>query len=105
MTSVSIETPDLRFGTPAEIFQVTWDRGSLEALSRAYDYDAVGKRFLMARLAGEPDAGQINVVLNWTGELTQRVPVDSHAVPRFARYLAPVSASSARAPARMPSIA
>ena len=65
MTSVSIETPDLRFGTPAEIFQVTWDRGSLEALSRAYDYDAVGKRFMMARLAGEPVARQINVVLNW----------------------------------------
>ena len=78
MTSAAIETPDLRFGTPVEIFQVTWDRSreTLTELSSSYDYDAVGQRFLMARLAGEPDARQINVVLNWTEELTQRVPVD-----------------------------
>ena len=48
---------------------------------RQYDVDPNGQRFLMLSNTASGDGGavlrpQINVVLNWTQELLERVPVN-----------------------------
>ena len=44
-----------------------------------YDFDAKGQRFLMIKPSEQAQAAatQINVVLNWTEELKQKVPAGS----------------------------
>jgi serine/threonine-protein kinase len=63
-------------GPPRELFEVPWYSGGL--LRRAYDVSADGQRFLFTRELYPPttaEADRIHLVLNWFGELRERVPV------------------------------
>ena len=72
--SVAVQTtPSVELGTPQLLFEVPNMRG----LSRfgSFDVHPDGERFVVARSVGaESNASQINVVLNWTEELTERAP-------------------------------
>ena len=73
-------TPTLSVGTPQRLFEAP---GYLWAIvGRSWDPDPSGERFLVIREpagtdATEPEARQIDVVLNWFEELKSRVPVES----------------------------
>ena len=83
---VTVETdPELRFGTPNELFSGAYDSRFRGDLSRQtmWDIHPDGKRFLMLKQAetmeGQstpPIPSKINIVMNWFEELKQRVPVD-----------------------------
>jgi hypothetical protein len=80
--AVAVETkPTLNFGTPKMLFKsvylgLTWSEGT------PWDIHPDGKRFLMikppASTGAAPSASgsqpKINIVVNWTEELKQRVP-------------------------------
>ena len=81
MAVVTIDPgPPLSVGTPEVLFDyapyVDFPGGG-----RQYDVDPNGQRFLMLSNTASGDGGavlrpQINVVLNWTQELLERVPVN-----------------------------
>jgi hypothetical protein len=75
MMSVAVETtPTFTHRTPVELFEGEYI-GALNV--SAYDIHPDGDRFLMVAL-GEAETGpsnpQINVVLNWSEEVKERVP-------------------------------
>ena len=78
--AVAVETkPALRLGTPKMLFRSTYMGLTMESAT-PWDIHPDGKRFLMIKLPGATTSGgggphKINVVLNWTEELKQRVPV------------------------------
>jgi hypothetical protein len=66
-------TPSVELGTPQLLFEVSNMRG----LSRwgSFDVHPDGERFVVVRrVSTDSGVSQINVVLNWTEELTERVP-------------------------------
>ena len=69
------DPPSLIIGTPERLFDWRY-RAGLGA-RRHHDVSPDGQRFLMITRGGtaEVGAGEINVVLNWFEELTERVPV------------------------------
>ena len=73
--SVAVQTtPSDELGTPQLLFEVPNMRG----LSRwgSFDVHPDGERFVVVRRVGtDSSTSQINVVLNWTEALTERVPV------------------------------
>jgi serine/threonine-protein kinase len=77
--AVSFETePTLSFGTPKTLFRSTYALSGLGG-GTSWDISPDGKRFLMLKepqsTVGAGGAPQmINIVLNWFGELKQRVP-------------------------------
>ncbi|HTU33542.1 MAG TPA: protein kinase [Candidatus Acidoferrum sp.] len=66
-------------GKPRELFEGNYLPVSSGYVRAQYDISPNGDRFLMLKAAGQKDAGptQINVVLNWTEELTRVVPAGS----------------------------
>ena len=74
--SVAVQTtPSVELGTPQLLFEFPNMRG----LSRngSFDVHPDGERFVVARSVGtDSGTSQINVILNWTEELAERVPVD-----------------------------
>ena len=71
------DPPSLTVGTPERL--LGW-RYLLPGVGiRHYDVSPEGQRFLMITTGGSADAGagiaEINVVLNWTQELLERVPI------------------------------
>jgi serine/threonine-protein kinase len=81
--SVAVETkPTLRFGTPKLLFKNT-NRAASQTSGITWDIHPDGKRFLMMKPAeAAPSTAaapavrpKINIVLNWTEELKQRVPL------------------------------
>ena len=72
--AASIQTdPRFIFGTPRVLFEGDYFR----ATGRTYDVAPDG-RFLMIKTGAQTDTArprQITVVLNWTQELLERVPV------------------------------
>jgi serine/threonine protein kinase/Tol biopolymer transport system component len=74
-------TPTFRFGTPKALFQRTPARITVFGLTRIpWDISPDGKRFLMMKPPASTGPAaetprKINIVLNWTEELKQRVPV------------------------------
>ena len=88
--AVPVETePTLNLGKPETLFRGKYDSIGVSAMGIQYalwDIHPDGKRFLMvkppAATTGEPSSGEstgtgprkINIVMNWTEELKQRVP-------------------------------
>ena len=74
--SVAVQTtPSVELGTPQLLFEVPNMRGL--AHFGSFDVHPDGERFVVVRSVGtDSSTTQINVVLNWTEELTDRVPVD-----------------------------
>jgi hypothetical protein len=73
---VPVQTaPTFSAGNPSKLFEGRWEIGQN---GRTYDVSKDGQRFLMIKNAtsGEQASAPtpINVVLNWSGELKQRVP-------------------------------
>jgi serine/threonine-protein kinase len=89
--AVPVQTePNLKLGKSETLFRGKYDSIGVSAAGIQYtlwDIHPDGKRFLMVKppvaTTGEPSAGEstaagprkINIVLNWTDELKQRVPV------------------------------
>ena len=75
MMVVPVETePTFRAGAPELLFEQPYYQ---YFISRTYDVQPDGQRFLMVKAEGQSDdAGQIVVVENWFQELTERVPVN-----------------------------
>ena len=71
--SVSVQfTPSLELGAPTLLFEIP---NMLP--TRLFDVHPDGERFVVVRsVDSKSSTSQINVVLNWTEELTDRVPVD-----------------------------
>jgi serine/threonine-protein kinase len=64
------------FGNPARLFDASPYIGN-GLVGRTLDVSPDGRRFLMIKsLKQEETTAQINVVLNWTEELKQKVPVN-----------------------------
>jgi len=72
--------PTFSFGTPKVLFRSTY-LGMRNNIGHPWDISPNGKRFLMMKEIGptapavEAPRLKINIVLNWTEELKQRVPV------------------------------
>ena len=76
LMAVEVRTdPDLELGIPLVLFLRP---GSHRSVGRNYDVTADGERFLMieADEEEEPPIRHINVVLNWSQELLERVPAN-----------------------------
>ena len=82
MAVVTIDPgPPLSVGTPEVLFDYLPYYFDRRGPGRHYDVDPNGQRFLMLSNTTSGDGGtvltpQINVVLNWTQELLERVPID-----------------------------
>jgi Tol biopolymer transport system component len=79
MMSVSVVTePELLVGPPQVVFEELYPFASPTIYRADYDVTDDGERFLMLvdATTSAPQADQINVVLDWTMELLERVPVD-----------------------------
>ena len=63
--------PELTFSSPEQLFEQAYAFGPTRSLSN-YDVHPDGQRFLMVKRAA--GAERLNVVLNWSEELKQRVP-------------------------------
>jgi serine/threonine-protein kinase len=76
MMAVDIETGDgFRAGTPKVLFEGRYLGGPVGMQPAiGYDVSPDGKRFLMIKAESEPNAGQLEVVENWFGELRRQVP-------------------------------
>ncbi len=78
--AIAVETkPTFTLGTPKVLFKSIYV-GAATGEGTPWDISADGKRFLMLKEAGAtPSAAggpqKINIVLNWTEELKQRVPI------------------------------
>ena len=72
------DPPSLIVGSPERLFD--WQYFIQPDLLRHHDVSADGERFLMITDAGRTGPGgqraELNVVLNWFQELTERVPVN-----------------------------
>ena len=77
MLLVAVTTePSLVVGTPRQLFQGRFYNLLPGGSPRPqYDVTADGQRFLMVEAGTAESRPQINVVLNWTQELLERVPV------------------------------
>ena len=76
---VTVETvPDLRLSQPRVVIEGNYRLGG--SSGRAWDVHPDGQRFVLRKPADPSDADatseQINVVLNWTQELLERVPIN-----------------------------
>ncbi len=66
----------LVFGAPEQLFEGHYDRHPWTYPQlRNYDITPDGERFIMLRPA-DASASRLSVVLNWTQELLERVPVN-----------------------------
>ena len=73
--AVDVETtPDLRVVGEHALFEGTSFMRTAQRMPN-YDVSADGTEFIMVQRIGAPQADQVNVVLNWTQELLERVPV------------------------------
>jgi serine/threonine-protein kinase len=78
--TIAVKTqPAFSLGTPKILFKSIY-AGTTTTSGTPWDIHADGKRFLMMKMPGaDASAGsgprKINIVLNWTEELKQRVPV------------------------------
>jgi hypothetical protein len=76
--SVSIQPgPAFTFGNATRLLDATAfaNLGGLGLVGRNYDVSPDGQRFLMIKVAEQPQiAPRINVVLNWNEELKRLVP-------------------------------
>ena len=72
MMAVDIETePDLRVGTPRELFRTPF------AVAPIFDVSPDGQRFLFIQTGDrQADGGRLNIVLNWFEELRRLVPTN-----------------------------
>ena len=73
---MAVETmtkPSFSAGKPRMLFEGRYLANVFPAMNAAYDVAADGQRFLMVK-RGEEVPSQINVVLNWFGELKRLVP-------------------------------
>ena len=62
-------SPVLRAATPRVLFEGRFSRGAM----RNYDVTADGQRFVMVKSGGAaPPVTQLNVVLNWLGDVRRR---------------------------------
>ena len=72
--------PTLSLGDPEVVFEEVYFKGGTRSGSRRYDISPDGQRFLMitrgGQTSGDATQPQITVVLNWTQELLERVPID-----------------------------
>ena len=80
MLVVAVETePSLQVGSPQTLFVGQFVQETGASGGHNYDIAPDGQRFIMmetlAEAGAEPQVSQINVVLNWFNELTERVPV------------------------------
>jgi hypothetical protein len=68
--------PGFSAGKPRMLFEGQYLTTPFPAMSAAYDVSPDGQRFLMVEEPEQATATtqQINVVLNWSEELKQRVP-------------------------------
>jgi serine/threonine protein kinase/Tol biopolymer transport system component len=72
MMVVDVSTnPDVRLSPPRQLFEQRY--GFLTITNANYDVSRDGQRFLMVK--EESGSGRLNLVLNWTEELKQKVPV------------------------------
>ena len=77
--AVTVQTePTFSLGTPKTLFRLTYIAGSTSG-GMPWDISPDGKRFLMMKEAGSTSKPaeaprKINIVVNWTEELKQRVP-------------------------------
>jgi hypothetical protein len=77
--AIAVETkPALSLGTPKALFRSS-NVGATVGESTPWDIHPDGKRFLMMKPPGAAPSAEggprkINIVLNWTEELKQRVP-------------------------------
>jgi hypothetical protein len=67
-----VTAPTVAAGKPRRLFEKRYQRSP--AFWPNYDVTADGKRLLMIKRAEQSAPTYINVVLNWTEELKQRVP-------------------------------
>jgi Tol biopolymer transport system component len=75
---MAVETttkPSFSAGKPRMLFEGRFLANVFPAMNPAYDVSADGQRFLMVK-RGEEVPTQINVVLNWFGELKRLVPTN-----------------------------
>jgi len=88
LSVADVQYSPFRVGAPRKLFrgQYWYGVGGPDgSLGRAWDVDSKNRRFLMITLPGEgtgqPESRdiQLNVVLNWSEELRQRVPTRSDA--------------------------
>jgi len=83
LSAASVEYAPFRVSTPKQLFRGQYWYGVANPqglLGRAWDVDPTGQRFLMITLPGAGEGAdqprsQVDVVLNWSEELRQRVPV------------------------------
>ena len=61
-------------GRPAVLFQTAVFGGGASVNNRYWDVTADGQRFLISTVISGAEPSTLNVVLNWTEELKQRVP-------------------------------
>ena len=75
LMTVPVETsPVVTFGRPEALFEGTYYPSTPTNRGRTYDVTPDGQRFLMIRLNSAP-SDQLVIVLNWSEELLERVPV------------------------------
>jgi hypothetical protein len=72
LMAVDVKTgPALEFSRPRLVFEGDFDEGGTGG-GRNYDVAANGRRFVMTRARSQVGAGEVNVALNWLGELRRR---------------------------------
>ena len=67
--------PEFRSAAPVELFHGPFVSSS-PAFATLYDASPIEDSFVMLESAGQQGVTRLNVVLNWSEELTQRVPID-----------------------------
>ena len=73
VVAIKVE-PEFTRGTPQQLFTGQYEQHGLPGAA-AYDVSRDGTEFIMVRRS-IPDAGQLNIVLNWFEELKRLVPTN-----------------------------
>ena len=76
LMAVAIQTePAVAPGRPQVLFDDVYYREAAASGSRNYDVSPDGDRFLLVTSDGQGEVPEIHVVVNWTQELLERVPI------------------------------
>ena len=79
MMVVTVQTvPEFGVSAPKELFSGRYESGWASA---NYDIDPNGQRFIMIKPDERLEPTQINVVLNWSEELKEKVPTGKSQKP------------------------
>jgi serine/threonine-protein kinase len=70
-----VTNPTFEHGRPRKLFEGHYALGEVKDDTRSYDVAPDGQRFLMLRPETEPSTGELKVVVNWSEELKQKVPI------------------------------